>query len=97
MSRKKHSAQIASVTIQIASAVGALWEQPPHVGYAGHGDSQEPFHQHQGLLLRGDALREQHCFLEKHGNTKNSTFLSVTQGLYLETSLSRWKEGKLEM
>lgn len=79
MSRKKPSAQTAGVTIQIACAIGALWEQPPHVGYAGHGNGQEPFHQHQGLLLCGDALREQHCFLEKHGKARNSTFLSVTQ------------------
>lgn len=86
MSRKKHTALRAGVTIQIASAIGALWEQPPHVGDAGHGDGQEPFHQHQGLLLCGDALREQHCFLEKHGNATNSTFLSVTQTIFRNKS-----------
>lgn len=73
MGRKEPSAQSAGVTIQIANAIGVLWEQPPHVGYAGHRDGQEPFHQHQGLLLCGDALREQHFLLQNHGKARNST------------------------
>lgn len=42
------------ITVHVSGSIGAFGEDPPEVGDAGHGHGQEPLHQHQRLLLRGD-------------------------------------------
>lgn len=67
--------QWAFLTCEIFTAVGFVWENPPEVCDAGHGDGQKLLHDNQGLLLRDDLVGKL-LSVSHQSNITKSTYTS---------------------